>query len=191
MDLPLNSKKTSLPKERECASKQTPCAECDRRDFFKKSLAVIIGGIVTLVPALAGLMVLTDPLRRKAAAGGAIKVTTLDALPVLADKVDAWNKYRNVPIGAVYLRRTSDGKVDALNVVCPHAGCFVDFSADRGRFLCPCHNSSFGLDGKIADPKSPSPRALDTLTVDVRGNGDVWVTFQNFQAGRPEKVPVA
>ena len=160
----------------------------------------MIGGVVTLVPALAGLMVLLDPLRRKMSSGGAVKVTTLAALPadgvprrfpVLADKVDAWNKYRNVPIGAVYLRRTGDGKVEALNVVCPHAGCFVDFSAERAMFLCPCHNSSFALDGRIADTKSPSPRALDSMSAEVRGNGEIWVTFQNFQAGRPDKVPVA
>ena len=173
----------------------------DRRGFFKKSLAVVIGGVITVIPALAGLMVLLDPLRRKGGGPSApIKVTTLAALPddgvprkfpVLADKTDAWNKYRNVPVGAVYLRRTKDNKIEALNVVCPHAGCFVDFSAVRDKFLCPCHNSSFTVDGKIADPKSPSPRALDTLPVEVRANDEVWVTFQNFQAGRPDKVPVA
>ena len=119
--------------------------EPGRRGFFKKSLSVVIGGIIGLVPAVAGLMVLIDPLRRKAAAGGAIKVTTLDALPadgvprkfpVLADKTDAWNKFTDVPVGAVYLRRTSDGKVEALNVVCPHAGCFVDLSCQRRRISC-------------------------------------------------------
>ena len=200
MDLSLHSQKPGLSDKPVAAPEPSPCAGCGRRDFFKKSLAVVIGGVVALVPALAGLMVLVDPLRRKAAAGGPIKVTTLAALPddgiprkfpVLADKVDAWNKYRNVPIGAVYLRRTNDGKVEALNVACPHAGCFVDFSPARAGFVCPCHNSTFTLDGKIADAKSPSPRPLDSLPAEVRGNGEVWVTFQNFQAGRPDKVPVA
>lgn len=180
-------------------SSLSPEAQTDRRGFLKKSLAIVIGGIVGLVPAVAGLMVLIDPLRRKAMAGGAIKVTTLDALPadgiprkfpVLANKTDAWNKFADVPIGAVYLRRTGDGKVEALNVVCPHAGCFVDLSPKGDGFLCPCHLSKFTVEGKIADPKSPSPRALDTLPVDVAKNGAVWVRFQNFQAGRPDKVPV-
>jgi menaquinol-cytochrome c reductase iron-sulfur subunit len=181
-------------------SSQDSGAGTDRRGFLKKSLSIVIGGIAGLVPAIAGLMVLMDPLRHKAVAGGSIQVTTLDALPadgvprkfpVLADKTDAWNKFANVPIGAVYLRRTSDGKVEALNVVCPHAGCFVDLSPKGDGFLCPCHFSSFTVEGKIADPKSPSPRALDTLPVDVAKDGSVWVRFQNFQAGRPDKVPVA
>ena len=177
-----------------------PECQTDRRGFFKGALAVIIGGVALLAPLAAGLMVLVDPLRRKSGMGGAIKVTTLEALPddgvprrfpVIASKTDAWNKYKESPIGAVYLRRTSDGKVEALNVVCPHAGCFVDFTADDKRFHCPCHKSSFEMDGAIADPKSPSPRALDSLTVKVDTDGAVWVAFQNFQAGRRDKDPIA
>jgi menaquinol-cytochrome c reductase iron-sulfur subunit len=110
---------------------------------------------------------------------------------VLATRVDAWNRATQVPIGAVYLRRTTDGKVSAFNVVCPHAGCFVDFLPDRGSYLCPCHNSTFTLTGKIADRSSPAPRGLDALDVEVRDGKEVWVTFQNFLAGRAEKIPVA
>lgn len=173
----------------------------DRRGFFKKTLAIVLGGLAVLVPAFAALTVLTDPLRRKSAApSDAIRVTSLSALPddgvprrfpVLAAKADAWNRYTNMPIGAVYLRRVKDGPVEALNVVCPHAGCFVDFSAGQGGFICPCHHSSFKLDGQIADPRSPSPRAMDTLAVELRSDGSIWVKFQNFQAGTAQKIPVA
>ena len=129
-----------------------------------------------------------------------VRVTTLDAVAddgvprkftVRSTKSDAWNRLENVPVGAVYLRRTKEGKVEALNVICPHAGCFVDFSPERGNFQCPCHESSFALDGSIASRKSPSPRAMDRLSVKVDENGAVWVGFQNFQAGRAEQVPVA
>jgi menaquinol-cytochrome c reductase iron-sulfur subunit len=166
----------------------------------KKALAIIIGGIAGLVPAAAGLMVLLDPLRQKGGGVAApVKVTTLAALPadglprkfpVVTDKTDAWNKFQDVPVGAVYLRRTGDDKVEALNVVCPHAGCFVDLNAAGNGYLCPCHLSRFALDGKIADPRSPSPRAMDSLPVEIK-DGMVWVKFQNFQAGRPDRVPVA
>ncbi len=170
----------------------------DRRGFLKKAAGAIIGALAGLVPAAAGLMVLLDPLRRKSAASAAIRVTTLEALPkdgvprkfpVLATREDAWNKFPNVPIGAVYLRRTSDDKLEAFNVVCPHAGCFVDFLPDKGSFLCPCHNSTFAVDGKV-NAGSPSPRGLDTLPVEVREE-QIWVVFQNFKAGEKEKMPVA
>jgi menaquinol-cytochrome c reductase iron-sulfur subunit len=179
------------------------CPNCPgngRRDFFKKAFTALLGAVLGVVPLASGLVMYFDPLRRKSGAGGFVRVTTLEALPddglphkfeVLATKVDAWNKFANVPIGAVYLRRTGGTKIEALNVVCPHAGCFVDFLADRGSFLCPCHNSTFTVTGAIADRSSPSARALDTLEVELKGGNEVWVKFQNFQAGRAEKVPVA
>lgn len=181
-------------------SSPAPSDEDNRRDFFKKTSAVVAGGILALAPPLAGLPMILDPLRRKSAEGRLVKVTSLAALPndglprkfaVLADRTDAWNKFPNTPIGAVYLRRTPEGKVEALNVVCPHAGCFVDFVASRPGFYCPCHNSAFGLDGGITDPKSPSARAMDTLEVEVRNKSEVWVKFQNFEAGKKEKIAVA
>jgi Rieske Fe-S protein len=175
-------------------------ASTDRRGFLKRAFAIGIGAILGLIPLGAGLTVFLDPLWRKSMAAGAIRVTTLDALPddglphkfpVLATRVDAWNKYTEVPIGAVYLRRTKEGKVQALNVVCPHAGCFVDFLPARGSFLCPCHNSTFTADGRIADRASPAPRPMDSLIVELRQEKEVWVQFQNFEAGRAEKTPVA
>jgi menaquinol-cytochrome c reductase iron-sulfur subunit len=180
-------------------SKQSPAAT-NRRDFFKKTFAGIISALLALVPLGAGLAVFLDPLRRKSSGGSAIRVTTLDALPndgvprkftVLSTRVDAWNKFRQTPVGAVYLRRTSDGTVHAFNVVCPHAGCFVDFLPERGYYLCPCHNSTFSITGKVDDPSSPAARGLDSLEVEVRNQKEVWVKFQNFQAGHAEKIPVA
>lgn len=170
----------------------------DRRNFLTKAAAVLIGGIITLVPPAAGLFVFLDPLRRKSESGGAVLVASLAALPengeprkfaVLATRVDAWNRTPNVPVGAVYLQRLAAGGVRAFNVVCPHAGCFVDYRPGKNEYLCPCHNSSFSLDGRVLDPKSPSPRGLDELPVEVRHGGEIWVTFRNFRAGVKEKVP--
>ncbi|MFM9079502.1 MAG: ubiquinol-cytochrome c reductase iron-sulfur subunit [Opitutaceae bacterium] len=171
----------------------------DRRNFLAKAAASVIGGITVLVPAASGLLVFLDPLRRKSADGGAVFVANLSAVPesgeprkfpVLATRVDAWNRAPEVPVGAVYLQRIAGGGVRALNVACPHAGCFVDFKGARNNFHCPCHNSSFALDGKVLDPKRHSPRPLDSLETDVRGGKEVWVKFRNFRAGVPEKIPV-
>ena len=175
-----------------------PSPQTDRRDFITKASAIVIGGSLAVAPAVAGLCVLFDPLRRKSEGGASVLVATLNSLPesgeprkfsVLATRVDAWNRTPNVPVGAVYLQRLADNKVRALNVVCPHAGCFVDYRSANSNYFCPCHNSSFGLDGKILDPKSPSPRGLDELPVEIRNGSEIWVTFQNFRAGVHEKIP--
>jgi Rieske Fe-S protein len=166
---------------------------------LKKVAAGIMGALAGLIPAVSGLVVLFDPLRRQATNGGAVHVASLSSLPedgvprrfaVVASQTDAWNRMPRVPIGAVYLRRTGDNRVRAFNVICPHAGCFVDFVPARKGYHCPCHNSSFNLEGGIADPKSPSPRGLDELEVEIRNQTEIWVRFRNFRAGEKEKIPV-
>ncbi len=110
---------------------------------------------------------------------------------VLAGRVDAWNRFPNVAVGAVYLRRVAADKVEAINVICPHAGCPVDYRPGGKGYLCPCHDSQFNFDGTlVAGARSPSPRGLDALEVEVREGSEIWVKFQNFEAGKAEKVPV-
>ncbi len=181
----------------------------ERRRFLTKLLALVFGSVAGLVPVGAGLRVFTSPLA-KAGTGGlggnaaqnnnAVHVANLDLLPedgvprkfpVVADRRDAFSVYPHVPVGAVYLRRGKDQTVTALNVACPHAGCFVDFVPGNGRYFCPCHGSTFELSGAIHDAASPSPRGMDTLEVEVRNNSEVWVKFQNFVAGHKGKIPVA
>ncbi len=186
--------------QKETEQKQVP-ASPERRDFLTKAAAMVCGGVATLVPVGAGLMTVVDPLRRTAVGGRTfLRVTSLSSLPedgsprrfeVVAGRVDAWNRFPNVAVGAVYLRRVGGDKVEAINVICPHAGCPVDYRPGGKSFLCPCHDSQFNLDGTlVAGARSPSPRGLDTLEVEVREGSEVWVKFQNFEAGKAEKVPV-
>ncbi len=169
-----------------------------RRNFIASLTAIIVGGAASIVPLAAGLTALLDPLRRGKGTSDLVLVTKLSTIPtegspkkftIVSDRVDAWTTYSNTPVGAVYLRSTADG-ISALNVVCPHAGCFVGLAADKSRFVCPCHKSSFDLNGSVNDPASPSPRAMDALEVEVRNGDEVWVRFENFLPGREEKTRV-
>lgn len=128
-----------------------------------------------------------------------IRVTSLASLPadgtprrvtVIAGRRDGWTREPDVPLGALYLRRTGDRQVQALHSVCPHAGCFVDYQAEKKSFFCPCHDSTFAVDGSINDPKSPSPRAMDGLDVELKGD-EVWVRFVQYRTGIQEKVVVS
>lgn len=169
-----------------------------RRNFITRAAAIVIGGLIALVAPLAGLFVFLDPLRRKTEIGGAVRVTSLHALPengeprkfsIQREQVDIWNRTPDVPVGAVYLQRFGDKQVRALNAKCPHAGCFVNFKGGPSNYHCPCHDSTFAVDGRILDPKSASPRGLDELQVEIRGT-EVWVRFQNFRPGVTAKIPV-
>ena len=84
-----------------------------------------------------------------------------------------------VELGAVWLRRTTDGKVVALSGTCPHLGCGLG-PDPKGGFACPCHESHFGPDGGYV--KGPSPRAMDPLPVRVE-EGRVLVQALRFATG--------
>lgn len=171
----------------------------DRRNYVAKVVAVMVGGLITVVAPVAGLFTFLDPLRRKTDIRGMVRVTSLASLPangeprklpVLDTFVDAWNRTDNVPVGSVYVQKTGPHTVRVLNAVCPHLGCSVGYSTANAGYFCPCHKSSFSVDGNILDPKSPSPRGMDELEAVVRGDGAIWVKFQNFRKGSVDKIPV-
>ncbi len=194
----------SLIREADKQAATAPAAP-ERRGFFAKAAAIVLGGLVTVFPFLAGLTVVSDPLRRGQRKVDFLRVATLDSLaddgvprqfPVIADRHDAWTHYPPEPIGTVFLLRDpGQDVVRAFNAVCPHAGCLVGYLAAKKYFLCPCHTSAFGLDGAVlSEVSSVSPRALDTLECEVRSTNDVrevWVKFENFQTGVSEKIPTA
>jgi menaquinol-cytochrome c reductase iron-sulfur subunit len=182
-------------------------AEPARRGFLYKAVTVVIGAVVGIVPALAGIAFFFDPLRKRKAIGagptggkeGFLKVGRLDSVPqdgtpvrftvIVERRQDAWTTYLNEPIGGVYVRR-DQGEVVAFNTTCPHLGCAVDYLPGRGVFLCPCHDSAFDIEGKRTN-KTP-PRDMDRLEVDTDKlkAGEVWVKFQNFKTGEEHKVPM-
>jgi len=169
-----------------------------RRDFLAKAGSVCAGCALVGVPVAASVAVALDPLRKGTADADFVQITSLDSLPadgtpqkftVKADHQDAWSRFPNRVIGAVYLRRLEGDKLQAFNVVCPHLGCAVEFREEPRDYFCPCHNSSFDLAAGTQEASSPSARGLDELETEVRG-GEVWVRFQNFVMGIKEKRPV-
>ncbi len=170
-----------------------------RRGFLAKMTAVIAGAVALITPAAVGIVAFLNPLRQKGRLGKLIRVTSLDALPhdgtpqkfpVVADRADAWYLFPSEHIGAVYLRRTGKDRVEALQVVCPHAGCVImlEEAADGKKFFCPCHAASFDLAGKRLAQNSPCPRDMDSLDTEIRNDNEVWVKFQNFTPGIATKI---
>ena len=183
----------------------TEAVPVQRRTFGEKLIAVLLATPLIGVPLVTGLLGVINPLRpevrRKLLPGGSdaegyFKVSSVEnleedvpqAFTILADRKDAWNRYPQEPIGTVFLLRKGKDVV-ALNSRCPHAGCDVDFQPAKQGFVCPCHDSLFSTQG-VRQGASPSPRDLDVLQVRVEGEGQVWVRFQNYKTGRPDKEPV-
>jgi len=176
-------------------SHHPPAELTERRGFFYKSTAVLLGGLVGFVPLVSGLAVFLSPLKRKREGAGFLRVASLEAVPddgiprqfpIVAQHVDAWTQSVE-PIGAVYLRRAKgEAKPECLTATCPHAGCFVAYDGTSDTFKCPCHNSSFTVEGAIIEP-SPSPRGMDPLPCQVESQ-EILVKFENFYTGKAERI---
>jgi len=176
----------------------------NRRSF----IAVFTGGLAMLAPIGAGIWTFLSPLFRKASSPE-VRVALLDQVPddgkphffpVITDRKDAWTQYDEQKVGAVYLIRdsTDDTKLTAFTAKCPHAGCSIGYSAEEETFKCPCHTSSFNIDGSRCNGDAEvAPRDMDTLVVQTRdldtGDGqpvtEVVVKFEDFQTGHKEKKP--
>lgn len=99
---------------------------------------------------------------------------------------DAWTKMPPTTVGAVFLQRRQ-GKLIAYSTICPHLGCGIDYHDKDQTYGCPCHESVFQSDGKVA--AGPSPRAMDELETRIVGD-QIEVLFQKFKIGAAAKVPV-
>jgi menaquinol-cytochrome c reductase iron-sulfur subunit len=87
----------------------------------------------------------------------------LDGWKVTSEKSTAW------------VVKKGAGEIVAFTPHCTHLGCAYSYDERNKEFLCPCHVSTFALDGKVLT--GPAPRALDRYDVKVAGNklllGDV------------------
>ena len=95
------------------------------------------------------------------------------------------------PDGRFFLIRASDGGFLAVYRRCTHLGCTVSWEPDQNRFFCPCHASSFDINGDVENP--PAPRALDTFPVQIV-DGQVTVDTSQIQTRdtfQPEQLAYA
>lgn len=171
----------------------------DRRTFLKLATGAVGGGV--------GLTVLAPSLRLCGDPVGDTTVTTptepidigtLDSFAVapLPRRVeiraplvaDGWSATRDIVLGAAWIRRPEANRIEALSAVCPHLGCAVGFDGPKQRFLCPCHQREFELDGKNRKT-GPDERPMDSLPIAVK-DGRLQLTWIRYRSGGASKVPV-
>jgi menaquinol-cytochrome c reductase iron-sulfur subunit len=211
----------SEPSATACAGVD-PCVPADtpRRSLLVHALTAFLSFIIVAIPSTLGGLFFLDPILRKKKAvkgnGSAADVArkdeqgyirldvTRDVIPadgtpvsvtVFDDIEDAWNRFRNVPVGSIWLRKVGDGPILAFNSVCPHLGCSVNYRRAENDFFCPCHTSAFSLDGTKSN--EVPPRDMDALEVAMRTSGkddaagnEIWVKFLNFRRATAEKTAI-
>jgi len=79
-----------------------------------------------------------------------------DGWKITSEKATAW------------VVKLSDREIIAYGPQCPHLGCAYHWDQENKEFLCPCHASTFSIDGKVLS--GPAPRPLDRYEVKTEGN---------------------
>ncbi len=171
----------------------------NRRRFFQL-LSSVASMAVAAFLTIPGVGFLLDPLSRrgtKAKSYPLVKLGDLKAgLPrkiVITDqRTDAWTRYPEGAIGAVWIVRGDDGQVTAFSSICPHLGCQVHYVPADDEYFCPCHTATYFADGAVGE--GPQLRGLDTLKTEIKSfKGDDWVhvTYEKFKRATEEKIPLA
>ena len=143
-----------------------------RRSFFLTAiygLWALITGAITLPAAV---YLLFPPRARKTEdwteAGDVSKLdlkspvelvfrrTRTDGWRILSEKTTAW------------VVKNSENEVIAFAPQCTHLGCAYHWECGKQEFLCPCHTSTFALDGKVT--AGPAPRPLDRYKIKLENS---------------------
>jgi menaquinol-cytochrome c reductase iron-sulfur subunit len=143
-----------------------------RRDFY---VGAIYGlwAVITAALGLPALIYLFLPPKAKredewVEAGDVAKLPPNSPVELAfrRNRVDGWKVYSEK--STAWVVRHPDSSVIAFGPQCTHLGCAYHWDDAKEKFLCPCHNSLFSVDGKVIS--GPAPRPLDRYDTKVEGN---------------------
>lgn len=88
-------------------------------------------------------------------------VGTLEELELQGSVVD---KTADVMV----IRNPETDELVAVNSLCTHQGCTVEWEADEAAFACPCHGSNFSPTGEVLS--GPAQKPLSNYSAKIEDN---------------------
>jgi Rieske Fe-S protein len=147
-----------------------------RRSFLVRVIVAIQATIGSTVAFILGATTLAPSFSRRD--GTWLQAAELDALPdnqpvpvtLRVTRSDGYSQVVDRTI--VYLVRTGDQEVRALQSTCTHLGCRTSYDRKAKRIVCPCHGGVFDIQGNVIGGPPPAP--LPSLTTKI-ADGNVLV----------------
>jgi menaquinol-cytochrome c reductase iron-sulfur subunit len=148
-----------------------PAVSAGRRRFLISAMLVFAGliGAGLGLPAL--LYVAVPPRNRNrqqwADAGdlSSLRPGAPEEVRFRRIRVDGWKTFSEN--ASAWVVKSPGGLITAFSPQCTHLGCAYHWDNRAGQFLCPCHGSRFGIDGRVL--AGPAPRPLDRYEVKLAG----------------------
>ena len=151
------------------AGNRSKASRVSRRDFLKLGIGTL--SALAILEVGGASMLFMQPRSLEGEFGRVVNAGPADSFPA--------GSVVEFPSGRFFLVRSHEGGFLAVYQRCTHLGCAVTWEADKSRFFCPCHASSFDIHGDVENP--PAPRALDTFPVTIDG-GQVLVDTGKVQS---------
>ena len=140
-----------------------------RRTFYSAVIAGL-GGLMTAAlaaPAAAYLLIRPKSQNQSdlvpAADLSQLTVGKPEEVVFRRTRVDGWRVLNEK--STAWVLRKDDQNVVAFAPQCTHLGCAYHWDEKENNFLCPCHTSTFSIDGKVLT--GPAPRPLDRLVTKI------------------------
>ena len=132
-----------------------------RRSFLVRAIVAIQATIGATVAAIVGATALGPSFARRDEIW--LRAAAVDALPddqplpvtLRIARQDGYSQV--VDRTVVYLVRTGEQDVTALQSTCTHLGCRTSYDRGTKRILCPCHGGVFDVQGNVVAGPPPAP----------------------------------
>jgi menaquinol-cytochrome c reductase iron-sulfur subunit len=140
-----------------------------RRTFYSAVIAGLGGLMTAALAAPAAAYLLIRPKSQKqsdfvpAADLAQLTVGKPEEVVFRRTRVDGWRALNEK--STAWVVRKDEQNVVAFAPQCTHLGCAYHWDDKENNFLCPCHTSTFSIDGKVLS--GPAPRPLDRFVTKI------------------------
>jgi Rieske Fe-S protein len=113
--------------------------------FLESCKNTLIGPTASqIMPTLSGTL-----------SGGYVTLNVDSSSPIAKTGTAALVNYNG---GSLLVDHPSASAYNALSSICTHQGCQITgFDSSSGQFICPCHGSTFDVNGKVTQGPAGSP----------------------------------
>lgn len=149
---------------------EIPAADPSRRRFLSSitnGILAAIGGVLAFIGGGAAFSSTVRPQEDWLPASALLDLPVNEPTPVTLTvaRLDGFREV--IDRRTIFLVKTGDSEVAAIDSTCTHLGCLVAWDAQAQVFKCPCHGGIYDRTGAVTD--GPPPMPLTKIATRVEG----------------------
>ena len=140
-----------------------------RRRFLSRITNGIMGIIGAILGVIGGGAILSSTARKQddwTPASSLLDLPDNQPTPVTLTvaRLDGFREV--IQRKTIFLVKTADAQVAAIDSTCTHLGCLVAWDAEAQVFRCPCHGGIYDRSGAVQDGPPPMPLSKIATRID-------------------------